>query len=186
MLRSELSSASSGLVSVLSSLGLLSLLGTSASFWGQIPPLITAVAGGTESFTPSPRAVLRCARARYRTRRTLLVQFEDDDTDESPRLEEALRGAAEDRNRDRGRGEGEQEGEGEREGEGGGGGGGDGEMTVRRVLLRGNHLTPVVGVKADRLEGEGEGKKRKRELPVFRDVINLVDEIEAFLVEAGL
>lgn len=60
----------------------------------QIPELLSAIASGTSEFTPSPEATKTSVRRMYRANKTLLIQFDNDELDESPSIETALREAA--------------------------------------------------------------------------------------------
>ncbi|CAM9434525.1 unnamed protein product [Chrysoparadoxa australica] len=56
----------------------------------QLPPLFRAVAEGTKEFVPSPEETDEVVRKMYRARRTLVVEFETDSIDESPRIKEVI------------------------------------------------------------------------------------------------
>ena len=109
-----------------------SLLLTSLDVSGQVPDLIDEVEGGMRDFVPTPDASSSAARRAYRCRRTLLVQFKDDALDDSEKLEGYLREA-------------------------------EGVMRtkrpmitidLRRKVLEGSHLTPLLGPSG----GEGWGE----------------------------
>jgi len=61
----------------------------------QVPPLMEEVAAGCRDFTPNEASIRASARRAYRARRTLLIQYENDDYDESEDLEQLLNEAAE-------------------------------------------------------------------------------------------
>lgn len=60
----------------------------------QIPGLFTSIAEGTREFTPTPDETRTTARRMYRANRTLLIQFESDEIDETPEIQMALHEAA--------------------------------------------------------------------------------------------
>lgn len=59
----------------------------------QIPPLLKTFADGKKEFIPSPIDTKEVCRRMYRARRTLLIQFENDDLDESAEIEKVLKEA---------------------------------------------------------------------------------------------
>ena len=59
----------------------------------QIPPLLKTFADGKTEFIPSPIDTKEVCRRMYRARRTLLIQFENDDLDESDDIEKVLKEA---------------------------------------------------------------------------------------------
>lgn len=78
------------------------------------PPTRAQVGDGSTDFFPPPAEARRLVAAGYRLPATLLVQFSDDNTDETPELEGILRGAL----------------------------GADSGREVTRLLLPGTHVTP--------------------------------------------
>ena len=71
-------------------LGLLNFLKEGVDFWSQLPPLFDSVANGSRTFEPSPEAVIRAIPENYDVRRSLILQFDNDATDESEKLESNL------------------------------------------------------------------------------------------------
>jgi len=121
-------------------LGLLSFVSTGVHFWSQIPPLINDVASGVKRFSPPRDVVMRCVEEEYSVEKTLILQFDNDDTDESEELERVL-----------------------------------GVGRCERVVIDGNHFTPVVGLKADDVLGKGV------EIKLVREVVNIVDAIDKWI-----
>jgi hypothetical protein len=77
----------------LSTTGIPSLLLQSLDITQQIPKLIDEVEQGARDFVPSPEAMSSAARRAYRCRRTLLLQFNNDNLDDSEILEGYLKEA---------------------------------------------------------------------------------------------
>jgi acetyl esterase/lipase len=77
----------------LTNAGVTPLLMQSLDITQQIPKLIDEVEMGARDFVPTPDAMSSAARRAYRCRRTLLMQFENDNLDESEQLESYLREA---------------------------------------------------------------------------------------------
>lgn len=77
----------------LSNTGIPSLLLQSLDITQQIPKLIDEVEQGARDFVPSPEAMSSAARRAYRCRRTLLLQFNNDNLDDSEILEGYLKEA---------------------------------------------------------------------------------------------
>ena len=73
-----------------------SLLGNNSrslepTYQRQVPPLLRVIASGTSlAFTPSPEGIRASCRALYRARRSLLLQFDGDDWDDSEMLEHLI------------------------------------------------------------------------------------------------
>ena len=59
----------------------------------QLPPLLGSIAAGERDSTPSPGDTQDVCRLMYRARRTLLIQFETNELDESPAIEKVLKEA---------------------------------------------------------------------------------------------
>lgn len=57
----------------------------------QVPPLLKDIARGIEEFSPSPLHVKEVLRMMYRTKKTLLIQFETDNLDGTVELEKLLK-----------------------------------------------------------------------------------------------
>ena len=77
----------------LSTTGIPSFLLQSLDITQQIPKLIDEVEQGARDFVPSPEAMSSAARRAYRCRRTLLLQFNNDNLDDSEILEGYLKEA---------------------------------------------------------------------------------------------
>lgn len=77
----------------LTNAGITPLLLQSLDITQQIPKLIDEVEDGARDFVPTPDAMSSAARRAYRCRRTLLMQFENDNLDDSEQLESYLREA---------------------------------------------------------------------------------------------
>ena len=77
----------------LTNAGVTPLLLQSLDITQQIPKLIDEVEVGARDFVPTPDAMSSAARRAYRCRRTLLMQFENDNLDDSEQLESYLREA---------------------------------------------------------------------------------------------
>mmetsp|Transcript_142263 Transcript_142263/g.258529 ORF Transcript_142263/g.258529 Transcript_142263/m.258529 type:complete len:523 (-) Transcript_142263:28-1596(-) len=60
----------------------------------QIPDLFASIAAGTREFNPTPEETRTTARSNYRANRTLLIQFESDEIDETPEIQSVLHEAA--------------------------------------------------------------------------------------------
>lgn len=56
----------------------------------QVPNLLSRIASGTKEFTPSPEKTREAARENYNARRTLIIQFDGDEIDESPDVKDVL------------------------------------------------------------------------------------------------
>lgn len=107
----------------LSSTGIPSLLLQSLDITQQIPKLIDEVEQGARDFVPSPEAMSSAARRAYRCRRTLLLQFSDDNLDDSEILEGYLKEAESVMKMKRPMI----------------------AINLERKVLEGNHLTPLLG-----------------------------------------
>lgn len=99
------------------------LLVQSLDITQQIPKLIDEVEAGARDFVPTPDAMSSAARRAYRCRRTLLLQFENDNLDDSEQLEGYLKEAESVMKMKRPM------------------------ITIdlKRQVLPGNHLTPLLG-----------------------------------------
>ena len=86
--------ADSSFAPLFASTEILPVLRQSAEILDQMPPLFEQIAGGAREFTPSPADTRDCCRRKYRARRTLLIQFEDDAIDQSDDLHATLQEAA--------------------------------------------------------------------------------------------
>ena len=60
----------------------------------QIEPLFEAISTGRAEFTPRPSEVLAAAPLMYRAEATLLLQFDDDEIDQTPLVASALAGGS--------------------------------------------------------------------------------------------
>eukprot|EP00208_Stichococcus_sp_RCC1054_P004128 CAMPEP_0206135046 /NCGR_PEP_ID=MMETSP1473-20131121/413_1 /ASSEMBLY_ACC=CAM_ASM_001109 /TAXON_ID=1461547 /ORGANISM="Stichococcus sp, Strain RCC1054" /LENGTH=419 /DNA_ID=CAMNT_0053526751 /DNA_START=196 /DNA_END=1455 /DNA_ORIENTATION=- len=56
----------------------------------QLEPIFSDIANGTQEFTPAPAEISARLRSEYGVTRNLLIQFQNDTIDESPRLQEIL------------------------------------------------------------------------------------------------
>jgi len=77
----------------LSNTGIPSLLLQTLDISQQVPKLIDEVEQGARDFIPTPDAMSSAARRAYRCRRTLLLQFNNDNLDDSEILEGYLKEA---------------------------------------------------------------------------------------------
>jgi len=107
----------------LANTGLPSLLLQSLDITQQIPKLIDEVEQGARDFVPSPEAMSSAARRAYRCRRTLLLQFNSDELDDSELLEGYLKEAESVMKTKRPMI----------------------AINLERKVLEGNHLTPLLG-----------------------------------------
>ncbi|KAL9188865.1 hypothetical protein ACHAXT_011355 [Thalassiosira profunda] len=168
-----------------------SLLLQSLDVTQQIPKLIDEVEGGARDFVPTPDAMSSAARRAYRCRRTLLLQFSDDALDDSEQLEGYLKEAESVMKMKRPM------------------------ITIdlRRRVLEGSHLTPLLGPsggegwgealeealggvlgKVDGVKGNGgeedgaerDATKAVRETLGYEQVERVVDELAAWLDEGSL
>lgn len=116
----------------LSNAGIPSLLLSSLDITQQIPKLIDEVEEGARDFVPIPEAMSSAARRAYRCRRTLLLQFENDNLDDSEILEGYLKEAESVMKMKRPM------------------------ITIdlQRKVLDGNHLTPLLGPSGGESWGE--------------------------------
>ena len=116
----------------LTNAGVTPLLLQSLDISQQIPKLIDEVEEGARDFIPTPDAMSSAARRAYRCRRTLLIQFDDDNLDDSELLEGYLKEAESVMKMKRPM------------------------ITIdlKRRVLEGNHLTPLLGPPG----GEGWGE----------------------------
>jgi len=107
----------------LTNAGVTPLLLSSLDITQQIPKLIDEVESGARDFVPTPDAMSSAARRAYRCRRTLLVQFDNDNIDDSEQLEGYLKEAESVMKMKRPM------------------------ITIdlKRKVLNGNHLTPLLG-----------------------------------------
>eukprot|EP00970_Alexandrium_tamarense_P002840 scaffold398_cov198-Alexandrium_tamarense.AAC.4 len=107
----------------LTNAGVTQLLVQSLDITQQIPKLIDEVEAGARDFVPTPDAMSSAARRAYRCRRTLLLQFESDNLDDSEQLEGYLKEAESVMKMKRPM------------------------ITIdlKRQVLPGNHLTPLLG-----------------------------------------
>ena len=107
----------------LTNAGVTPLLLSSLDITQQIPKLIDEVEAGARDFVPTPDAMSSAARRAYRCRRTLLVQFDNDNLDDSEQLEGFLKEAESVMKMKRPM------------------------ITIdlKRKVLEGNHLTPLLG-----------------------------------------
>jgi hypothetical protein len=88
--RDAYSALTSPATNALTSSGLIPYSDQTIAILQQIPPLIEEVANGARDFNPSPSIVRAAARRSYRARRTLIVQYNDDNLDESDEIEDLL------------------------------------------------------------------------------------------------
>ena len=107
----------------LTNAGVTPILLSSLDITQQIPKLIDEVEAGARDFVPVPDAMSSAARRAYRCRRTLLVQFDNDNLDDSEQLEGYLKEAESVMKMKRPM------------------------ITIdlQRKVLSGNHLTPLLG-----------------------------------------
>ena len=107
----------------LTNAGVTPLLLSSLDITQQIPKLIDEVEAGARDFVPTPDAMSCAARRAYRCRRTLLLQFDNDNLDDSEQLEGYLKEAESVMKMKRPM------------------------ITIdlKRKVLEGNHLTPLLG-----------------------------------------
>jgi len=70
--------------------GLLPILQQTLLILDQIPSLISEVADGVLDFTPSSASIEMAAKRAYRARLTLLIQYDTDSFDETPKVESML------------------------------------------------------------------------------------------------
>ncbi|KAL7531041.1 hypothetical protein ACHAXR_003815, partial [Thalassiosira sp. AJA248-18] len=129
----------------LSNMGLPSLLLSSLDITQQIPKLIDEVEQGARDFVPTPEAMSSAARRAYRCRRTLLLQFDNDNLDDSEILEGYLKEAESVMKMKRPM------------------------ITIdlQRKVLEGNHVTPLLGPSG----GEGWGEVLEESLGGVFDVV---------------
>ena len=113
----------STLPTLIAGLSLPELLNQTLDFVTQIPKLIDEVQCGARDFVPTPTAMSSAARRAYRCRRTLLLQFENDNLDDSILLEGYLREAESVMKMKRPMI----------------------SINLERKVLAGNHLTPILG-----------------------------------------
>lgn len=116
----------------LSTSGIPSLLLQSLDITQQIPKLIDEVEEGARDFVPTPDAMSSAARRAYRCRRTLLLEFDNDNLDDSEILEGYLKEAESVMKMKRPMI----------------------TINLERKVLEGNHLTPLLGPSG----GEGWGE----------------------------
>lgn len=173
----------------LSNAGIPSLLLQSLDISQQIPKLIDEVEDGARDFVPTPDAMSSAARRAYRCRRTLLLQFDNDNLDDSEILEGYLKEAESVMKMKRPMI----------------------TINLERKVLEGTHLTPLLGPSGgegwgEALEeslggvlgsmgggvGEEEGSgssssaKVVREKLGYEQVERVVDELVAWLDEGSL
>mmetsp|Transcript_21825 Transcript_21825/g.33574 ORF Transcript_21825/g.33574 Transcript_21825/m.33574 type:complete len:448 (-) Transcript_21825:99-1442(-) len=79
------------LSSIARSLGLPPIARQSLEIADQLPELLQELADGAREFDPTPQAVRERLRNRYKSKDTLIVQFKNDDIDESDDLYATLR-----------------------------------------------------------------------------------------------
>ena len=115
--------AISTLPTLINGLSLPELLNQTLDFVTQIPKLIDEVQCGARDFVPTPAAMSSAARRAYRCRRTLLLQFDNDNLDDSILLEGYLREAESVMRTKRPMI----------------------SINLERKVLPGNHLTPILG-----------------------------------------
>ena len=116
----------------LNTTGIPSLLTSSLDITQQIPKLIDEVEGGARDFVPTPDAMSSAARRAYRCRRTLLLQFTNDNLDDSEILEGYLKEAESVMKMKRPMI----------------------TINLERKVLDGNHLTPLLGPSGGESWGE--------------------------------
>ena len=150
-----------------SDIGISPLLQQSLDIFEQIPSLIQEVADGAKDFNPTPSAVRAVARRAYRARRTLILQYEDDDNfDESEEIESLLKEAETIMKNKRPML----------------------EFDVRREVLKGGHATPCIAppldlaTKVEDLVGEDLAKKKL----LYQGADDTVDEVVNWLEEGNL
>jgi len=172
----------------LSNAGIPSLLLQSLDITQQIPKLIDEVEMGARDFVPTPDAMSSAARRAYRCRRTLLLQFDDDNLDDSEILEGYLKEAESVMKMKRPMI----------------------TINLERKVLEGSHLTPLLGPSGGEGWGEaleetlggvlgsmgggGDGEedggsssaKVVREKLGYEQVERVVDELVAWLDEGSL
>ena len=116
----------------LNTTGIPSILTSSLDITQQIPKLIDEVEGGARDFVPTPDAMSSAARRAYRCRRTLLLQFTNDNLDDSEILEGYLKEAESVMKMKRPMI----------------------TINLERKVLDGNHLTPLLGPSGGESWGE--------------------------------
>lgn len=142
--------AISTLPTLINGLSLPELLNQTLDFVTQIPKLIDEVQCGARDFDPTPTAMSSAARRAYRCRRTLLLQFENDNLDDSILLEGYLREAESVMRMKRPMI----------------------SINLERKVLAGNHLTPIIGPSG----GESWGSVLEESLGGF---VGIVDSISS-------
>jgi Protein of unknown function (DUF1350). len=146
--------------------GIIPLLDQSLDVLEQIPFLIEEVANGARDFNPPPQSVQAAARRRYRARRTLVVQYDNDPLDESEQVETLLREAETVMRNKRPMV----------------------DFDVKRIVLKGGHATPCLAPpldlasRAEDILGEETAKGRL----LYAGADETVDEIVKWLVEGNL
>ena len=167
----------------LTNAGVTPLLLSSLDISQQIPKLIDEVEEGARDFVPTPDAMSSAARRAYRCRRTLLVQFDNDNLDDSEQLEGYLKEAESVMKMKRPM------------------------ITIdlKRKVLNGNHLTPLLGPAGgedwgtaleDALGGilggggtgdaEGEKGNAVRERLGYEQLEKVIEELVAWLDDGSL
>lgn len=167
----------------LTNAGVTPLLLSSLDITQQIPKLIDEVEEGARDFVPTPDAMSSAARRAYRCRRTLLVQFDNDNLDDSEQLEGYLKEAESVMKMKRPM------------------------ITIdlKRKVLNGNHLTPLLGPAGgedwgtaleDTLGGilggggssdaEGEKGNAVRERLGYEQLEKVIEELVAWLDDGSL
>jgi hypothetical protein len=174
----------------LTNAGVTPLLLSSLDITQQIPKLIDEVEAGARDFVPTPDAMSCAARRAYRCRRTLLLQFDNDNLDDSEQLEGYLKEAESVMKMKRPM------------------------ITIdlKRKVLEGNHLTPLLGPAGGeewgtaledalggvlgRSESTTDGKEKEevtggkgnvvRERLGYEELERVVEELVAWLDEGSL
>lgn len=147
---------------------LLPLVQQSLDVFDQIPSLIREVAvDGVTDFTPSRASIRQAARRAYRARRTLLLQYKDDGIDESPEVESLLKEAETVMRMKRPM---------------------VNNMDLKRVVLEGNHATPVLAPPLDTAERLEDvlGEDRAKESLLYKQADETVKALVSWLEEGQL
>lgn len=146
--------------------GIIPLLDQSLDVLEQIPSLIEEVANGARDFNPPPLSVQAVARKRYRARRTLVIQYDNDPLDESEQVESLLREAETVMRNKRPMV----------------------DFDVKRVVLKGGHATPCLAppldlaIRAEDILGDDAAKNRL----LYEGADATVDELVKWLEEGSL
>ena len=155
------------IVKVNTDTGILPLLEQSLDVLEQIPSLIDEVADGAIDFNPKPESVRAAARRAYRARRTLILQYDDDENfDESEEIELLLKEAETVMKNKRPMV----------------------DFDVQRIILKGSHATPCLAppldlaTRAENLVGEDLAKQKL----LYKGADDTVDEIVKWLEGGNL